>query len=108
MPWLHFVGFGRGEDKCWIIYKPIRWKRLPCAWVMHVSHPGAFDRQEHLLRRHLLFRGLVVMCIEARWLAAAPPFAIDTRRGQPKLFLSPTLVDRQVRDLYSELMSLDV
>ena len=46
--------------------------------------------------------------IEARWLVGAPALAIEEPRTQPKLFLSKTLVDGQIRDVYSELMSLDV
>ena len=51
---------------------------------------------------------------QARWdgepltLQAPPPLSRIDRRGQPKLFLSATLGDAQIRDVYSELMSLDV
>jgi hypothetical protein len=107
--WLHFAAFGVGDDACWIAYKPTHWKRMRCAWVMHVSDAAAFDRHNGLLRSHLLLHeGIATLKIEARWLKSKPALTWTGRRTQPKLFLSKTLGDGQIRDLYSEMMSLDV
>lgn len=107
--WINFAAFGVGDEVCWVVYKPVIWKRMPCAWLMHVSHAGHFQRHNGLLRHHLLLKHhFATLRIEARWLSAAPGLARKDLRTQPKLFLSKTLAHGQVRDLYSELMSLDV
>ena len=109
IPWLRFVAFGRPGDACLAIYKPGIWKKLRCAWVSHLSDPAAMQRHGHLLRHHLLVHcGMPVLQVEARILAAEPRLARLERRGQPKLVSSRTLTDGQVRDVYSELMSLDL
>lgn len=108
-PWLHFVAFGTGKESCLVVFKRTRWKRLPCAKIIHVSDSSAFDRHGALLRNHLLLRhGIPVSRVEARWLTRAPSFALRARRTQPKLVLSSTLSDAQVGDLYSELVALDI
>lgn len=108
LPWLRFVAFGRPGRLCWVVYKPARWKKLPCAAIAHISDPALMQEFGSLLRHHLLMRGIPVSRIEARLLTALPPLALRSRRGMPKLVLSPTLTDRQVTDLYSELMALDL
>ena len=109
IPWLNFVAFGSGDDVCWVVYKPTRWKRLRSAWLMHVSNADSFERLNGLLRNHLRrHHGIVTLKVEARWLTAKPAWSLLERRTQPKLFKSPSLVDPQVRDLYSELVALDV
>ena len=109
IPWLNFVAFGRKGDACLAIFKRERWKRMACAWIMHLSDPGALQRHGGLLRHHLLTHGgMPVSRIEGRFVASAPALAYRTRRTQPKLVSSRTLGDAQVRDVYSELMSLDL
>lgn len=109
IPWLKFVAFGVGDDICWVIYKPTHWKRMHSAWIMHVSNADVFGRRISLLGSHLLQRhGIATMRVEARWLAGKPDWALQERRTQPKLFKSATLGPAQIRDLYSELMALDV
>ena len=109
IPWLRFAAFGQGAEGCLAIYKPTRWKRLPCAWIMHVSDADVFLRHQGLLRHHLLLQhGFASLRIESRWLPRAPWLSIAQTRLQPKLFLSKTLEQHQIRDAYSELMALDV
>lgn len=109
IPWLEFVAFGTPGDACLAIYKRGRWKKMACAGLMHVSDPAALQRHGHLLGHHLLLkRGIPVTRVEARFLAAAPPLALHAKRLQPKLALTKTLADGQVRDVYSELMALDI
>jgi hypothetical protein len=109
IPWLRFVAFGRGGDVGLAVYKTATWKRLPCARLIHVSGPAVFARHQRLLRNHLLVRhGLLVSRIETRFLAAVPRLAVRARRTQGKLFMSATLADGEVRDLYSELVALDI
>ena len=109
IPWLNFVAFGTAEAACLVIYKPTHWKRTRCAWLMHVSDPGVFAQHGDLLRSHLLLaHGFVTSHIESRWVPTKPRLSIASVRTQPKLYLSSSLGDRDIRDVYSELMSLDV
>lgn len=108
LPWLEFVAFGRPGDTCLAIYKRTRWKKMPCAALAYVSDPQALQRQGALLRHHLLMRGMTVSRIEGRHLSQPPALATRVRRLQPKLVLSPSLSDQQVRDVYSEMMALDL
>ncbi len=109
IPWLRFAAFGDAERACLAIYKPVRLKRIPVAWVMHLSDSAVFVSLGALLRQHLLGKGFAGMRIEERWL---PPggtgISLRMERSQPKLFMSKTLSEAQIRDAYSELMSLDV
>lgn len=109
LPWLHFVAFGRTGDACLAIYKTTRWKKMPCARLMHVSDRSAFGRHAGLLGHYLLTRhGLLVTRVEARFLERQPRLVHQTWRTQPKLFLSASLDDTQIRDIYSELVALDL
>jgi hypothetical protein len=107
--WLHFLAFGTESDACLVVYKRSRWKRMPCARLIHVSNRDAFDRNRRLMEHHLLVReGLMISQVEARFLRAAPSLSHHGQRTQAKLFLSTTLRDHQIVDLYSELVSLDI
>jgi hypothetical protein len=108
IPWLHFVAFGRPGDACLAIYKRGRWKKMPCALLGHLSDPGALRRHADLLRGHLLAQGLLVSRIEGRFVDAPPPWALRGVRTQPKLVATRTLPDSKIRDVYSELMALDI
>lgn len=109
LPWLRFVAFGQEGEMCLVVYKVTHWKKMRCASIAHVSHPEVMDRHGHLLRRHLLLtQGITVSRVEARILKRVPPGALSSKRGMPKMVLSPTLTDAQVTDLYSELMALDL
>ncbi|MCW5661965.1 MAG: hypothetical protein KIT60_30040 [Burkholderiaceae bacterium] len=108
LPWLNFVAFGAGPEGVLAIYKTGRWKKMPCALLTHVSDPQLASRHGHMLRQHLLRRGLLVSRIEGRFLQQAPPLSHRAVRLQPKLALTRGLTHAQVRDVYSELMALDI
>lgn len=109
IPWLRFVAFGRAEDSCLLIYKRDVVKQLPTARIVHVSDPAVLQRYGAAVRSHLLLaHGLPLSRIESRFLSEAPALALRRRRHQPKLVLSRTLGDAQFRDIYSELVALDV
>jgi hypothetical protein len=109
IPWLRFVAFGKDNDICLVVYKRARWKRLPCARIIDISDRAAFHRHVHLMQHHLLFRrGLVLSRVERRFLLRDPRIARFERRKQAKLLSSSTLKDAQIRDLYSELVALDL
>jgi hypothetical protein len=109
IPWLEFVAFGKDSDICLVVYKRGRWKRLPCARIIDISDSAAFDRHVHLMAHHLLVRhGLFVSRVERRFLLREPRIAWSEQRKQAKLFSSSNLGDSQIRDLYSELVALDL
>lgn len=109
IPWLRFILFGAAGALCLVVYKRTTWKRLPCARLIHVSDPGIFDEYRGLMQRQLLIEErLLVSQVEERFLQRTPRLAWRTQRTQAKLYLSGTLQDSQVRDLYSELAALDV
>ena len=109
LPWLHFAAFGPKGDACLVVYKLTRWKRMPCAQLLHVSDAGAMQRHGHRLRSHLLMKHRATFTrVEGRLLAEAPRLAIRSVRLMPKMVLSQTLQDNQVTDLYSELVALDL
>ena len=110
IPWLrHFVLTGADGRACWVVHKPRVWKRLPCADLLHVSDPAVFRAHLATVRNYLLFRCRMAWGrIETRFVGAPLPLSLARERTQPKLFLSPTLADGDVRDLYSELVSLDI
>jgi len=107
--WLQFVAFGQGDDVCLAVYKRGRWKRMPCAELLHLSNSGAMQRHGHLLRHFLLTRqGLPVCRIEGRFLEAAPSASISLPRTLAKLVLSDSLADPSMSNLYTELVALDL
>jgi hypothetical protein len=82
---------------------------MPCARIIDISDSAAFDRHMHLLQHHLLVHhGLLVSRVERRFLLRKPRLAFSEQRKQAKLFSSSTLNEAQIRDLYSELVALDI
>jgi hypothetical protein len=108
IPWLRFLAFGTPGDICLVVYKAGRWKRLPSARLLHVSDAAAFGRHLPLLRNHFLRKGFATTSVETRMTAGVPRLAYRIQRRQGKLFMSSTLNDAQITDLYSELVSLDI
>ena len=109
IPWLEFLAFGKDNDVCLVVYKRGRWKRMPCARIVDISDGAAFDRNMHLMQHHLLVHhGLLVSRVERRFLLRKPRLAFSQQRKQAKLFSSSTLNEAQIRDLYSELVALDI
>lgn len=108
LPWLEFVAFGSDDDACLVAFKRQLLKRLPTARIIHVSDPAALHRHRPQLQRHMLFHeGLLLSTVEQRFIGRAPALAYRSVRYQPKLYLSPTIGDADVRDIYSELVALD-
>ena len=78
-------------------------------WKIMGALVGAGPELEYGPRiQRLKEHGIATMKIEARWLTIKPAWSLQERRTQPKLFKSPLLEAAQIRDLYSELMALDV
>ncbi|HYM35820.1 MAG TPA: hypothetical protein VET48_10520 [Steroidobacteraceae bacterium] len=108
IPWLEFLAFGRANEMCLIAYKRTTFKKMPCANIMYISDPMLFDKHDGAGRRALFRKGFLVSKVERRFLTRSPRLAYRFKRTQAKLFLSPTLNDSQIKDLYTELASLDI
>jgi hypothetical protein len=107
--WLEHVLVGDPEGYCHVIFKRRRWKRLPCADVLYISDPGGFRRHFRRLSSFLIrSRGLVWTRAETRLTGYRPSPAFGLKENQPKLFLSETLNDSVVQNIYSELVALDL
>jgi len=109
IPWLRFVAFGAPGDMCLVVYKRSRWKKLPCARILAISDAAAFERHGRLFQHRMLVgEGLAVSRVEQRFVAQPPPLSRTETRTQAKLCMSASLGDAQIRDLYSELVALDL
>jgi hypothetical protein len=109
IPWLHFVAFGKEDDVCLTVYKRHRWRRMPCAHILHLSNGGAMRRHGQLLAHHLLVqRGLPVSRVEGRFLEVMPYLSISVPRTSAKLVRSDSLAHSRMRNLYTELVALDL
>ncbi|MGE2834245.1 hypothetical protein [Mycobacterium sp. SMC-4] len=101
----HHLVICRDGASCYVIYRESRHKSgLVLAVIVHVSDPALFHRAMPALGRHLLTRhGLVASLIELRIIDRKPRFALTLSRP-PKMYRSDSLEDRDVDDLYSELV----
>lgn len=110
LDWLrHVVVVDKDEPKCWLTFKVRKLKRLPCADIIGISNRHQFGRCLPAIRNYLLFRaGALLGRLESRFVDAEPAFSYRGERSQAKLFLSNTLGDADMRNLYSELVALDL
>lgn len=107
--WLRFIAFGIDDDACLVVYKRTIVKRMPCAHILHISNPGAFKKYRGAMQTRMLTEeGLLISRVETRFAGSPIRFSLRRKRMQAKLFFSKTLEDSQIRDLYSELVALDV
>jgi hypothetical protein len=107
-PWLGQLIVGAAGDWCHVIYKRARFKRLPCAKIVHVSDSRLFQRWLGRVSGYFLWRGMVSTHIEKRMLDHLPPLARVRTGFNPKQYLSPTLGPGDIDYLYSESVALDL
>jgi hypothetical protein len=95
----------RGEQRCYVMYRRDRRKRLPLfASILHVSAPELLTDMVRPFGRHLLLRhGVVGLLAEQRFLVRRPLLSVGLGAGRPKMFKSATLDSKDVDYLYSEL-----
>jgi hypothetical protein len=109
IPWLRFSAFGVRRRICLVVYKPDRFKRMPCASILHVSDPALLARHGSLLRSHLLLtEGYAFTRVEQRLLDGHFIFGLRTGPGQLKLAQTTGLDNNRISNLYSELVALDI
>ncbi|MBL0355090.1 MAG: hypothetical protein WAS49_03695 [Candidatus Dechloromonas phosphoritropha] len=107
-PWLHHLIVGKTNDWCYVIYKPRRFKSLPCSKVIYLSDGRVFNRYLNCLSWHFFWQGMMTTHVEKRMLSEIPMTAIVRTGFNPKQFLSQTLEPKDIDYLYSETVALDL
>jgi hypothetical protein len=109
IPWLRSVTIGVPGDTCVVFYKPTRQKKMPGARILGLTDRHAFARHHGLLRHHLMVaEHLVFSRIEKRYVDSEIGLSWQGTRSEAKLFMSKSLAPRHFRDMYTELMALDI
>lgn len=108
--WLRqFVVTESGTARCLLTFKLRRWKHFSCADIVGISDASQFARCLPAIRNYLFFKASALCArLEQRFIDVIPTLSCRVTRTQPKLFLSKTLADSDIRDLYSELVALDL
>lgn len=107
-PWLRHILVGTNHHWCHVIYKAKTLKGLPCARVIYVSDPQLFADAYRTLATYWLMRGFPTTRIEGRFLNKRLPFSSIRDGNNPRLYLSSSLSDADIDNLYSEQMALDL
>jgi hypothetical protein len=96
-----------GDEWCYVVYRDQRHKKLPCATILHVSHPELFrDMVRPLARYLLLHRHRLAMLAELRVVGQRLPLSILIAGHPQKMLRSSHLESDQIDYLYSELTCL--
>jgi len=108
-PWIHHTVFESEGESGFILYRKIRYKRLPSTKILFISNKRLFFKCWPRIRIHLLFQhGLFASVIESRFLDNEAPFSLPSYPGQNTFFFSDQLSASDIECLYSELMILDL
>lgn len=109
LPWLHHLAVGRRGAWCHVVWRTTRLRSVAGAMVLACSDPELFLRSRLAVASHLLLRhGLPYTRIEARLLPRVPAPSIVLSGYRNKVFRSDTLSERDISNLYSELVALDL
>jgi hypothetical protein len=99
----HIVLRDRGAV-CYVVLRVVKRNKLPVAIVVHASRPRMLRRMIHPFAGFaLLWRRVVAVVVELRWLDGKVPGGSVQRRVRPKMFRSPTLGPEDIDYFYSEL-----
>jgi hypothetical protein len=109
LPWLHHLAVGRSGKWSHVVWRRTRLKEVSGAMILAVSDPDFFLRCRLALGSHLLLRhGLPYTRVEARLLPRVPQPSFVLAGYRNKVFRSDTLTERDISNLYSELVALDL
>lgn len=101
------VALAEGEERCYVMLRSERRKRVPLAALLHVTNPSLLRRHPGRFASHLLLRHRFVgQLAELRLIGYRPRLSVDVRPFGYKLYRSPDLRPDQVDYLYSELVCL--
>lgn len=108
-PWIKSIVFGSEGRYCLVLYKKKKFKRLPSARIIYVSDPDLFHDSLPVLKKHFLVsRGIFTYRIENRLLTKPVGFELGRQQGHQKLYLSDALSEKDIQNVYSELVVLDI
>ncbi len=104
-PAAHHIVVTRGRQRCYVIFRRDRRKRLPLfASILYVGDPKLFqDAAQHVYGYLLTHFGIPMTLLENRLGITRPRLSIPLRSPRPKMFRSSRLGADQVDYLYSEL-----
>jgi len=109
LPWLNHLAVGQAGAWCHVVWRRTLLKNVSGAMILAISDPELFLRCRLAVGSRLLLRhALPYTRIEARLLprVARPSFVLAGYRN--KVFRSDTLTERDISNLYSELVALDL
>lgn len=108
-PWLDRLIFKSREKSGFILYKKLKFKRLPSARVLYISDRDLFFSNWQQVRTYLLRRrGLFTSRMETRFLEKSVSFSLQPEPDQQKFYLSSSLAPDDIECIYSELVVLDL
>jgi len=109
LPWVKQVALVQRDSSVHVLYKEIRSRGVRAAFVLGVSDREAFRRLFGAFAHYLLSRkGILITRLERRFLTRDLPLQRQLKRFPRKFFLSETLEQTDVDNLYSELVSMNV
>jgi hypothetical protein len=108
-PWLKRIVMTDGNKTVFILFKTHRFKKLPGINVLHVSDHEFFTQHWPEIRSHLLIKfGFCSTRIESRFLNESKFWSLKPEQGQQKFYLSQSLTPKDINNIYSELVALDL
>lgn len=109
LPWLHHLAVSRGGAWCHVVWRKTSLRNVTGAVVLACSDPELFLRCRPAVASHLLMRhGLPYTRMEARLLPRVPKPSVVLSGYRNKVYRSDTLTERDISNLYSELVALDL
>lgn len=108
LPWLHHLVLEGGLDRCHVIYKRVRVKGIPAAFVLHADHAALYARGARRLAAYWLARGLPLSVVEMRTVPTPPwPYRVQSGFNR-KVVLPQAGLSANVDYLYSETLLFDL
>jgi hypothetical protein len=109
LPWLHHLAVGHRDRWTHVVWRRTRLKNVPGAMILAVGDAELFLRCRLAVGNHLLWRHAApYMRIEARLLPRLPRPSLVLAGYRNKVYRSDTLTERDISNLYSELVALDL
>ncbi len=109
LPWLNHLAVGHGGRWTYVVWRKTRLKGVTGAMVLAVGDAELFLRGRLAFGGHLLLRhGLPYTRIEARLLPRLPRASWVLSGYRNKVYRSDTLGERDISNLYTELVALDL
>ncbi|MDD5569625.1 MAG: hypothetical protein PHD97_00540 [Bacteroidales bacterium] len=98
------------EGKCLIVYTKVKRKKLPCTNIHFISNPELFVKYLSQIKREITGRNKILFIFfDERFTNNKKiPFSLSCKRKIPKKFKSNSLLEKDIDNLCSELILLDI